>query len=98
MATEVQKSSAVTRQRLYYKVRQDYYRQAKHLEDNFKNLGYDYRGNILKNMTSPELWANPIQIPFYSKIEALINFLIEQVKYIKKYFSIAHDKESIHIN
>jgi hypothetical protein len=98
MATEIQKASAVPRRRLYYKVRPDYYNQAKHLEDNFLNLGYDYRGKIMKKMTSPELWANPLQIPFYSKMEAMVNFLIEQVKYIKKYFSIAHDKESIHIN
>ena len=97
MATEVQKETTITRQRLYYKVRPDYYNQAKHLEDNYKNLGYDYRGKIMKKMTSPELWANPLQIPFYSKLEAIVNFLIEQVKYIKKYFSIAHDKESVNI-
>lgn len=98
MATEVQKRSAVSRERLFYKVRPDYYNQAKHLEDNYKNLGYDYRGQIFKKMTSPELRANPIQIPFYAKMEAMINFIIEQVKYIKKSFSIAHDKESININ
>ena len=44
MATEVQKRSAVSRKQLYYKVRPDYYNQAKHMEDNFKNLGYDYSG------------------------------------------------------
>ena len=98
MATEVQKRSAVSRKQLYYKVRPDYYNQAKHMEDNFKNLGYDYSGKILKSMTSPEMWANPLQIPFYSKMEGMINFMIDQVKYVKKYFSIAHDKESIHIN
>jgi len=98
MATEIQKKSAVKREQLFYKVRPDYYNQAKHLEDNFKNLGYEYQGKIIKSMTSPELWANPLQIPFYSRIEAMINFLIEQTKYIKKFFSIAHDKESIHIN
>ena len=98
MATEIQKESALSSKKYYYKSRPDYYNQAKHMEDNFKNLGYDYRGKIMQKMTSPELWANPIQIPFYARMEALVNFLIEQVKYIKKFFSIAHDKESIHIN
>ena len=49
-------------------------------------------------MTSPELWANPMQAPHFGQLEAMINFLIEQVKYIKKTFSIAHDKNSLNIN
>jgi hypothetical protein len=98
MATNIQKKSALKRERFYYKVRPDYYNQAKHLSDEYKNLGYDYRGKILSKMTSPELWSNPLQYSFFSKIEALINFIIEQVKYIKKSFSIAHSKDSININ
>lgn len=98
MATNIQKSNAVKRSDFYYKTRPDYYAQARHLEDNYKNLGYDYRGKIMKRMTSPELWANPIQIPLYAKIEVMVGFLIEQVKYIKKAFSIAHEKDSININ
>jgi len=98
MATNIQKKSALTRERFFYKVRPDYFNQAKHLSDEYKNLGYDYRGKILSKMTSPELWANPMQSSFYGRIEGLINFLIEQVKYIKKTFSIAHDKNSINLN
>ncbi|HPI81664.1 MAG TPA: hypothetical protein PK122_00325 [Candidatus Paceibacterota bacterium] len=98
MATNIQKKNAIKRQNFFYKVRPGYYNQAKHLSDEYKNLGYDYRGKILKKMTSPELWSNPIQYPFFSRIEAMINFLIEQVKYIKKTFSIAHSKDSINLN
>ena len=98
MATDIQKSSAVSSEDFYHKTRPGYYNQAKHLEDQYKNLGYDYKGKILKKMTSPELWANPIQKPFYDRMERLINFIIEQVKYVKKAFSIAHDKDSININ
>ena len=98
MATNIQKESAIDRKRLLYKVRPGYYNQVKHSNDQYKNLGYDYRGKVLKKMTSPELWANPVQIPFFIKIEGMINFLIEQVKYIKKTFSIAHDKNDIHLN
>ena len=98
MATPVQKRSAISSKDFYYKVRPGYYNQAKHLEDQYKNLGYDYTGKILSSMTSPELWANPMQKPFYQKMEGMINFIIEQVKYVKKSFSIAHDKDSININ
>jgi hypothetical protein len=68
------------------------------LSDQYKNLGYDYRGKILRKMTSPELWANSVQYSFFQRIEAMIDFIIEQVKYIKKTFSIAHDKDSINIS
>lgn len=98
MATDVQKNSAITTQSNYHKIRPSYYAQLHHMNDIYLNLGYDYRGKILKKMTSPELWANPLQISFFEKIEGIINFLIEQVKYIKKTFSIAHHKESININ
>jgi hypothetical protein len=98
MATDIQKKNALKRDRFFYKVRPSYYHQAKHLSDEYKNLGYDYRGKILKKMTSPELWANSIQYPFYARIEMIIDFLIEQVKYIKKTFSIAHEKESANLN
>jgi hypothetical protein len=41
--------------REYYTTRYPYNYQAEHFNDNYKNLGYNYKGNILKNTTSPEL-------------------------------------------
>ena len=98
MATNIQKKSAIPNKEFLYKVRLGYFDQAKHINDQYKNLGYDYRGKIMKAMTSSELWANSIQIPFYAKMETIINFLIEQVKIIKKTFSIAHNKNSKNLN
>jgi len=98
MANNSQKQTAIKREDSFHKVRPGYYDQAKHINDKYLNLGYDYTGKILKKMTSPELWANPLQIPFYGKIEGMVNFLVEQVKYIKKTFSIAHDREDLNIN
>ena len=79
-------------------VRPSYLAQAKHINDAFLNLGLNYNGKILKSGTSPELWANPLQIPMYSTIEGMITFLIYQTKGIKKHFSIAHDKNTLNIN
>ena len=98
MATDIQKASAVSRKQLLYKSRPGYYDQAKNINDQYKNLGYDYRGKIMKKMTSPELWANAVQIPFYGKMEGLVNFLIEQAKIVKKTFSIAHNRNSTNLN
>ena len=85
-------------QRYPFTVRPSYLTQAKHMNDVFLNLGYDYRGNILKNGTSPELYANPLQKPMYGRLEAMLTFLLENTKNIKKAFSIAHSKDTTRIN
>jgi len=81
-----------------YKVRSSYLNQAKHLNDVFLNMGYDYRGNILKNGTSSELWANPQQINMYGKLEGMLTYVLESSKSIKKWFSIAHSSSTTNIN
>lgn len=81
-----------------YTARPAYLFQAKHLSDVFLNLGYDYRGKMLKKGTSPELWANPLQVPLISVLEGMLNFMLEHTKYVKKWFSIAHDKNTMNIN
>ena len=86
-----------SRRRLYT-VRASYLFQAKHINDVFLNLGFDYRGKLLKKGTSPELYANTLQNTMYPTIEAMLNYLIEQTKTVKKWFSIAHDKNSLNIN
>jgi len=83
--------------RYTYKVRTPYFYQAKHQNDEFKNLGYDYRGKILRKTTSPELWSNPLQTAMMGQIEAMMTYVLEQVKMIKKWYSIAHDKDSLNI-
>ena len=80
-----------------YTVRASYLYQAKHMNDVLLNLGFDYKGKILKKGTSPELWANPLQIPFYESLESMLYFLIEHAKTVKKWFSIAHSKNTTKI-
>jgi len=94
---QVPSEDKVDRRKLY-KIRSSYLNQAKHLNDEFKNLGYDYRGNMLKNGTSPELWANPQQISMYARLEGMLNFILDSSKMVKKWFSIAHDKNTTQIN
>jgi hypothetical protein len=84
--------------RKLYTVRGSYLYQAKHLNDSFLNLGYKYKGKILNNGTSPELRANPLQVPMLNTLEGMLNFLLENAKTVKKFFSIAHDKNTTNIN
>lgn len=81
-----------------YKVRLPYFYQAKHNNDQFKNLGYNYQGKILRSVSSPELWANPLQTSLIGQIESMMTYVLEQAKSIKKWFSIAHDKDTLSIN
>lgn len=84
--------------RKLYTIRASYLYQSKHFNDAFLNLGYDYSGNILRKSLSPELFANPMQHSMISLLEGMLNFLIQNVKFIKKTFSIAHDKNTLNIN
>ena len=84
--------------RQLHKIRASYLSQARHINDNFINLGYDYFGNILKNGSSPELWANPQQRGLYGQLEGMLTYVLESTKMIKKWFSIAHDKNTTAIN
>ena len=95
---QISNPSSGTPARFTYKVRTPYYHLAKHQNDEFKNLGYNYRGKILRKTTSPELWSNPLQTSMMGQIEAMMTFVLEQVKMIKKYFSIAHEKDDLSIN
>jgi len=81
-----------------YTARSSYYFQAKHFNDVFLNLGFNYKGQLLTKGTSPELRANPLQNPMFSTIEACLGFLIEHTKIIKKWFAIAIDKNSLNVN
>lgn len=68
------------------------------LNDNYTSLGYHYKGNILKNVLSPELFANPLNDIPLRQIERLIEFLVDQVKRIKIVYAIALDKHSTNFN
>jgi len=81
-----------------FAVRVPYLYQAKHVNDQFLNLGYDYHGKILRRVTSSELWGNPMQTTMMGQIEVLLTYVIEETKMIKKWFSISIEKNSINLN
>ena len=80
MATKQQQENAINSAKGRPLSRIPYYEQAKHFNDDFLNLGYDYRGKLLKKTTSPQLWANPLQTSLYGRIEGMLTLVLEQVK------------------
>lgn len=69
-----------------------------HLYDDYKNLGYDYEGNIMRNVLSPEIFGNPMNDIPMRQMERLIEELINAVRKIKLHFAITYDKNSRLIN
>lgn len=68
------------------------------INDNYTSLGYHYKGNILKNVLSQEVFTNPLNDIPLRQIERLIEFLVDQVKRIKVVYAIALDKHSTNFN
>lgn len=98
MAIQYEKGVDDQANRQLHKIRPSYLSEAKHANDRLLNLGYDYFGNILKNGSSPELWANPQQKGMYGRLEGMLTYVLETTKMVKKWFSIAHDKNTTAIN
>ena len=80
-----------------YVIRPSYLYGAKHFNDVYLNLGFQYKGQLLKKGTSPELWANPLNTSIINTLDSMLYFLIEHAKHVKKWFSIAHDKNDINL-
>lgn len=69
-----------------------------HIYDQYKNTGYDYEGNILRNALSPEIFANPLNDLPMSAIEGLLHELIDCARKVKLQFAISYDKDSTQLN
>lgn len=76
----------------------DWHEEVHHFMDVKTSTGYDYHGNLLKNVISPELNANPMQDINYRQIERLIEWLIDSVKRIKLVYAVALDKNDRNFN
>lgn len=75
-----------------------FYEFEDHLFDKYTSLGYDYHRNILKNVLSEEMFANPLNDSPYRQIERLVERLVDEVKQIKLSYAYALPKDSKLIN
>ena len=69
-----------------------------HCRDNYLNLGFDYRKNLLPKTLSKQLFANDKNGGMLLQIQKLVFFLIEETKILKTRFTFAVNKNSKLIN
>lgn len=66
------------------KVTESLYSKVRHINDARKNLGWDYKGKILRKNTSNLIWLNPHMAEFGVYMERVINSWVDSIKVIKK--------------
>ena len=75
-----------------------FYEDEMHFNDNLTNLGYNFERNILKNVVSKEMFANPINDIPLRQLERIFEFLVNQVKRIKLEYNYTLPKDATNLN
>lgn len=71
---------------------------AHHVQDNFTDLGYDYRKSIFKKTISKVIYRNDNNRMILNEIEKMIVYLIDTVKQIRLQYMISLDKNDRNVN
>ena len=69
-----------------------------HIYDNYRNLGYNYKQHIFKNVLSQEIFGNPMNDNIFRQMEKLIEHLVDEVKQIKISYAFTYDKHAKNLN
>lgn len=69
-----------------------------HTQDNLKNLGFDYHGHVLEKTISKVIFENKNNKAMLTRVEAMLNYLIDTVKQIKLQYLISLNKNDINLN
>lgn len=64
-----------------------------HRNDIIKNMGYDYRGAVLRNSLSKVMFIETKREGILNQIETIIDYLIDHVKNIKKQYNWTMDRK-----
>ena len=79
-------------------MKKSYFKISRSVLDDYKNLGFNYEGQIFKRTLSSVFFGDKKRVDILNEFEKMIFFLIEQVKNIKKTFNYTIDKNSTKIN
>lgn len=77
---------------------ESFFENEHHFNDAYTNLGYNFEHNIMKNVVSDEMFANPVNDISIRQIERMIEFLVNQVKRIKLEYNFTLPKNSKLLN
>ena len=78
--------------------RQSPFYQVEHRKDENHQLGFDYRGEVLKRTLSPVLYNDEKRVKILQKLDELFVNMIDNVKNIKKTFIYSVERNSRNIN
>jgi hypothetical protein len=79
-------------------MRESLYDMATSRKDKINNLGFDYKGKILRKTLSSYLFADPTRAAILDEFEKWLYFLVEKVKLIKTYYNYTVPKNYRKIN
>lgn len=83
---------------MYYPNRKSALFYAKHSNDIYPNLGYDYRGNIFKRTLSKIILSNKVNNAIMKKVDDMFSYLVDTVKQIRLHYMISLDKNDRNVN
>ena len=66
--------------------------------EKINNLGFDYKGKILRKTVSPYIFSDPDRAEILDQFESWIYFLVEKVKLVKTYYNFTVKKDYKKIN
>ncbi len=61
-----------------------FWNKVRHRNDNIKNTGFDYRGNILNKSLSNVFFLEPKREVLLGAIDGVLSWLVDHIKMIKK--------------
>ena len=71
---------------------------SEHAQDVYTDLGFDYRGQVLKKSVSPIIFNNENNSKILGEIDKMIVMLIDTVKQIKLQYMISLNKNDRNVN
>lgn len=67
-------------------------------KEKINNLGFDYKGKILRKTISPYIYSDPERASILDQFENWLYFLVEKVKLIKTFYNYTVPKNYKKLN
>lgn len=81
-----------------YLIRQSFYESLVHRQDDLKNVGFDWRPNLMKKSLSKYLLANKDVSSVVTQYTKLLTFIVDTIQQIRKSINYAVDKKYKYIS
>ena len=81
-----------------YLTRKSFYEALVHQQDDLKNIGYDWRPNLMKKSLSKYLLANKDVEAVVVQYTKLLTFIVDTIQQIRKSINYAVDKKYKYIS